>query len=101
MRGLKTAFFMAFGIGTAMILGAPLMMAMRPSPSAPQADIRKFAMMLGLYVIVLLILFVAIMVMAWRLLTLQREDIQREAAENMRELVEGSLSDHERKADEP
>lgn len=99
MRSLKfwTTALLVFGL--LLLMGSPILLMRRPVPGAPR-DVRAvFAITMTTYVVVLLLVFFAVTYLSWRLIVKQREEYQAKHLENLKELVEGTLQDHQKKAE--
>ena len=99
MRALRfwTTALLIFGM--VLLMGSPILLMRRPPPGAAR-DVRAvFAITMTTYVVVLLLVFFAVTYLSWRLLVKQREEYQAKHLENLKELVEGSLQDHQKKVE--
>ncbi len=99
MRALKfwTTSLLVFGIF--MLMAAPIIMVRKPGARAPEVDRLRFAALMTSYAIVLLIVFLAIVILAWRLMVRQREEFRDASLTNLKDLVEGTMQDHGRPED--
>lgn len=80
--------------GVILVFGFPVALMNRPSPKASLHDREVFALTITAYFVVMIIVFCLIMWMAWKLWRKQAEDLAEKQMENMRDLIEGTLSDH-------
>lgn len=100
MRALRfwTTALLVFGM--LLLMGSPLLLMRKPPPGAAREVRAVFAITMTTYVVVLLLVFFAVTFLAWRLVVKQREEYQAKHLENLKELVEGSLQDHQKKVEE-
>ena len=73
-------------------VGAPA--SLKHAPRQAQA---AFVERSGIYIIVLLLSWFGTLVLSWILLRRTRDEYREQAAENLKNLLEGTLQDHERK----
>lgn len=85
--------------GMVLLFGYPFVLTRRPSDDAPREVRAKFALLLTGYMSVLLVVFFILIVLAWRIIVHQREQYREATLNNLKDLVEGTLSDHQRKQD--
>jgi hypothetical protein len=98
LKVLTTALFV-FGI--LLLIGWPWILGGRPvGPKASQQAEAAYALRLGLYFIVTLLTFFFAALCAFFLARREREAIREQAKQNVQELIEGTLRDHEIKKSE-
>lgn len=99
MRRLKviTTTFVIFGV--LLLFGFPFVFAMRPGPSVAQRDRQIFALTITGYFFLICIVLGVVMILAWKLWRRQSEELAEKQMENLKELVEGTLTDHAEKKD--
>lgn len=85
--------------GVLALLAFPFILARKPASDAPREMRAQFAMLMTSYTVLLLIVFFVLTVLAWRVMVKQREEYRRASLENLKDLVEGTLQDHQRKQD--
>lgn len=83
--------------GFAMLFGYPFLLTRRPPEDATRAARAQFAVLLTSYMGLLLVVFFVLIVLAWRIMVYQREQYREETLRNLKDLVEGTLNDHQRK----
>jgi len=83
--------------GFAMLFGYPFLLTRRPAEGASREARAQFAVLLTGYMGVLLLVFFVLVVLAWRIMVFQREKYREETLQNLRDLVEGTLNDHQQK----
>ncbi len=66
-------------------------------PDAKGDALKQYALRYGYYLLAILFVFILTCVLSLILLRKQREQFKAEAKENLRELIESTLKDHERK----
>ncbi len=98
MQRLKfwTTTFLIFG--TLLLLGLPFLMVAKPRAEAPHRDRLVYLATFTGYVILLLVVFFALAVLAYRIMVKQRESFREATIQNMKDLVEGTLHDHDQKS---
>lgn len=96
MRALRFWTTALFLFGLILLLGSPFLLMGRPPAAAPQRERLVFAATTVGYVILLLLVFFVVSVLAWRLVVRQREEYQTAHLQNLKDLVEGSLQDHQK-----
>jgi mannose/fructose/N-acetylgalactosamine-specific phosphotransferase system component IIC len=101
MRRLTTATTALFAFGFALLLGMPWLLRAQPARTAGEMARAQFALYLTLYAMGLLVIFFAICVLSWRIVVKQREEFRAQSERNLQDLIEGTLSDHERKQQTP
>lgn len=92
---LKTVTSALMGTGFCLLVGWPWIVGARPQG---RAELREYVIRAGVYFASLLVIFFATVVCAWLVVRQQREEFRRQSRENLRELIEGTLKDHENKA---
>lgn len=92
---LKIATTASFITGLIMLTLWPVVVGTKPEGRG--VELRHYALRYGYYLLALLFVFILTCVLALFLLRKQREEFRAEAKENLRELIEGTLKDHERK----
>lgn len=92
---LKIATTVSFITGLAMLALWPWVVGTRPVGKGDA--LKQYALRYGYYLLAVLFVFILTIVLSMILLRSQRKEFQAEAKENMRELIEGTLKDHERK----
>lgn len=100
MRALKfwTTTLLVFGMF--LLMGAPVLM-MRKPPSGSLEQVRlRFAAMVTVYAMVLLLVFFAVIILAYRLMVRQREEFREASLTNLKDLVEATMQDHGRGPEE-
>lgn len=83
--------------GFLLLFGYPFLLTQRPAEDAARADRARFAFVLTGYMGLLLIVFFVLIVLAWRIIVKQREIFREATLDNLKDLVEGTLNDHQRK----
>lgn len=94
MRTATAGFFL---FGLFMMLGWPLFMGQRPAEGASTEELARFGVRGLVYFGVTASAFLIAAILAIRLARQMRQRYMEDAKENLKELVEGSLRDHERK----
>ncbi len=94
MRSLKfwTTTLLVFGLF--LLMGAPVLMVRKPPAHALEQDRLRFAATVTGYAILLLIVFFAVIVLAYKLMVKQREEFREASLTNLKDLVEGTMRDH-------
>lgn len=100
MQRLKTITNAMMIFGVVLMFGIPFVWLRKPPKSAPQQERAVFALTLSLYMIVLFLVLSAVIFLAYRVLRKQREEFQEQSVQNLKELVEGTLSDHAKKSED-
>lgn len=85
--------------GMMMLFALPFLLARRPASDAPRQLRAQFALWITSYTVLLLIVFFVLIVLAWRVMVHQREQFKQASLDNLKDLVEGTLHDHQRKQD--
>jgi len=83
--------------GMLLLFGYPFLLTKRPSDDASREVRARFALMLTGYMSVLLVVFFVLIVLAWRIIVHQREQYREATLNNLKDLVEGTLNDHQSK----
>lgn len=96
MRTLRLWLTTLLIFGMLMLMASPAVLMGKPAPDAPEKTRLRFAVFLTGYVIVELLIFAVVLFLAWRLIVKQREEYQTSHLQNLKELVESTLQDHER-----
>lgn len=86
--------------GFLLLFGYPFLLTQRPPDDAARAERARFAVLLTGYMGLLLIVFFILIVLAWRIIVKQREMYREATLNNLKDLVEGTLNDHQRKTDD-
>jgi type VI protein secretion system component VasK len=90
-----TTAFMALGIG--LLLALPWLVGPRPPQAAGQQAMVDYGLRVIAYFTVTCLVFLVAAFLAWRLVRAAREEFAKRRVENLRDLVEGALRDHERR----
>lgn len=91
---LKIATTASFVTGLLMLALWPWIVGTKPEGGD---ELKQYALRYGWYLLATLFVFVLTCALSLLLLRRQREEFRKEAKENLRELIEGTLKDHERK----
>ena len=91
---LKTLTSVLMATGFLLLVGWPWIVGARPQG---RAELRDYVIRAGVYFAVLLVISFSTVVCAWLVVRQQREEFRRQSRENLRELIEGTLKDHENK----
>lgn len=98
MRGLKVWLTTLLITGMVLLLSFPWILRAMPR-NGPRREKAQFAILFTTYSITLLLIFFAIVLLAWLIVRKQREVYRQESMENLRTLIEGTLQDHEKPKD--
>lgn len=99
MQRLKVALTSVLLFGLIMLFGFPLVLMKRPPASAPKVELKNYTVLIAIYFVLLVIVFFVVMILAWRLWRRQSEELAEKQMENLKELIEGTLTDHAKKSD--
>jgi len=97
MQRLRVATTAVLIFGVILLFGFPVVLIRRPPATAPKADLANYTILIAVYFVLLIIVFFAIMILAWKLWRLQTEELAEKQMENLKELIEGTLVDHDKK----
>jgi heme/copper-type cytochrome/quinol oxidase subunit 2 len=97
MRALRIALTSTCFLAFVGILSTPLVLQLRPAPGAAAKERSVFLVLITSYAGVLFVLLALIVFLSWRLLRRQQEEYLVASQENMRALIEGTLTDHAKK----
>jgi len=100
MRRLRVWTTAAVIFGVFLVFGFPLLLTIRPAKTAPLREREVFAVTLTAYFALIIIVLAAVMWMSWKLYRAQVEELSEKRMENLKDLIEGTLSDHAGKKDE-
>ncbi|MEQ1821451.1 MAG: hypothetical protein ABL949_02980 [Fimbriimonadaceae bacterium] len=100
MQRLKTITNALMIFGVILMFGIPFVWIRKPVGTAPIHDRRVFAVTLTIYMMVMFLVLAAVILCAYLVLRKQREEFQQQSLDNLKELVEGTLSDHAKKVDD-
>lgn len=90
-----TTALLVFGI--AMLLAWPWLVGPRPPSTAARVELVNYGVRVAIYFAVTCIVFLTDAFLAWRLMRAAREEFAERRVENLRDLMEGALHDHERR----
>jgi uncharacterized membrane protein (DUF485 family) len=93
LRVVTTVLMIA---GLVLVFSFPWLVGPRPE-SASARDLESYTVRFGVYVMSLLILFFTTMVMAFIAIRRAQAEFRETSLQNMQELVEGTLRDHQQK----
>ncbi|MBX3117800.1 MAG: hypothetical protein KF784_01960 [Fimbriimonadaceae bacterium] len=92
---LKIATTISFVTGLLMLALWPWVVGAKPEGTGD--ELKRYALRYGYYLLAVLFVFVLTCALSLWLLRRQRAQFREEAKENLKELIEGTLKDHERK----
>lgn len=88
-----TTGLMIFGLVA--LFGMPIFLGNRPDKSEGNRAMQEFAVQFGIYTIILVLVWLAVIVCAWFIIKGVRNELREIAADNMKEFLEGTLRDHD------
>lgn len=94
---LKVFVTALFVTGILLALLASSIIGPAPDAKATRPETVSYLIRMGTYYLITALVFVVTAIAAMRLARREREAYARERHENLRELIEGSLQDHERR----
>lgn len=86
--------------GVIMMFGIPFVWLRKPPLTAPRHDRAVFAVTLTVYMMVLFLVLAGVILLAYLVMRKQREEFQQQSLDNLKDLVEGTLSDHAKTPEE-
>jgi hypothetical protein len=97
MQRLKVITTALFLFGLIMAMGFPAILLRNPGPKSSPHDRQTFLIVITVYFVILLIVLTLVMIYAWKVYRLQQEELAEKRMENLKELIEGTLTDHSKK----
>lgn len=94
MRKLKIVTTAALVFGVLLMFSGPFLLGKRP-PSAERKELARYGVRMGVLFAAASVSFLISAYGAYRIIKLQREEYRIELLKNVKELVQGSLNDHQ------
>jgi cbb3-type cytochrome oxidase subunit 3 len=94
---LKISVTALFLFGLLLMAAYPWLIGSPPNAKAPRPEQISFVVRFVVYVFTLFLTFISTIVLSWVLVRNTRKQFEAEARENLKELIEGTLKDHEQK----
>lgn len=96
---LRIATATLFLFGLALLVAWPWVVGQRPGLSEPLRERKEYVVRLGVYFLVSILTFFSAALCAYLLSRHARSELRKEAKENFKELIEGTLHDHQKKSE--
>lgn len=94
---LRIATATLFLLGLTLLVAWPWVVGPKPGLNEPLRERKEYVVRLGIYFLVSIITFFSAALCAYFLSRRTRSQLRDEAKENLKELIEGTLHDHQKK----